>query len=365
MTNKGQKDYYKILGITDEEKKLQGDEFINVVRKKFKDLAKKWHPDRCRDDNKKAEYEEKFKEIAEANEVLSDVEKRQQYDNPFSGFSFDGFGGRNPFDLSGFGFDPFEHFGFGSRHRQNRTPQGQNIRINLPLTLEEIYQGAEKTIKYKVLETCPDCNGTCMGKNSKLEKCPHCGGSGSMFQQNGMMQIITTCPHCGGQGQKIINPCVKCSGQGVVQASKTTTIQIPKGVEEGSVLTVQGGGNAPIGFNGIPGDLLVVTIESEHDKFMRRGNDLYFALQVPVVDAILGSEIEVETIDKKRLISNIKPNTTPGTFIKFAGKGMPIYGTNQYGDMVGVVAFKMPEKLNDDEIQLLNELKEKENFKNC
>ena len=365
MTNTDKKDYYKILGITDEEKKLQGDEFISVVRKKFKDLAKKWHPDRCRDENKKKEYEEKFKEIAEANEVLSDVEKRQQYDNPFSGFNFEGFGGRNPFDLSGFGFDPFEHFGFGSRRQQNRTPQGQSLRISIQLTLEEIFNGTSKTISYAVLEACPECKGTCMGKNSKIETCPHCGGQGNVFQQNGMMQIITTCPHCGGQGKKIINPCTKCQGNGVVRVQKTTDINIPKGVEEGHTLTIKGGGNAPIGVEGVNGDLLVVIVEAEHDKYIRRGSDLYFELEVPVLDAIMGGEIEVETIDNKKLLTKIAPGTNHGTQIRFGGKGMPIFGTNRYGSMIGVVITKMPKQINEKEIKLLKELKEEENFKKC
>lgn len=358
------KDYYKILGITDDEKKLQGEEFEKVLKNKYHKLALKWHPDKCRDESKKQEYEDRFKEIAEANEVLGDKEKRSQYDNPFSGFSFDGFGGRNPFDMYDFGFNPFDHFNFGnSRKQQNRVIKGQSIRINVPLTLEEIFNGAKKTIKYSCLDICPDCKGNGMGPNSKIESCPHCGGQGSVFQQNGVMQVISTCPHCGGQGTKIINPCSKCQGNGVVKSEKQTELNIPKGVGEGFTLTVEGGGNPPIGTQGVNGDLLVVISEIEHPKFVRRGNDLLFEMEVPIIDAILGCDAQVETIDKKRLSTKLDQGIDDGANIRFVNKGLPIYGTNRFGHMIGIIRTIKPKKLNKREQELLKQLKEEENFK--
>lgn len=359
------KDYYKILGITDEEKKLQGEEFEKILKNKYRKLCLKWHPDKCHDESKKKEYEEKFKEIAEANEVLSDATKRSQYDNPNSGFSFDGFGGRNPFDImNDFGFDPFDHFGFGgSRKQKNRVVKGQSIRINVPLTLEDIFNGVKKTIKYPCLDTCPDCKGSGMGSNSRIETCPHCGGTGALFQQKGMMQVMTTCPHCGGQGKKIVNPCTKCQGNGVVKSEKQTELNIPKGVGNGDTLTVEGGGNPPIGEKGVNGDLLIVISEVEHPKFVRRGNDLLFEMEVPIVDAILGCKVEVDTIDGKRLSTKLEQGVDSGTNIRFANKGLPIYGTNRFGHMIGVVKTIIPKKLNNREKDLLRQLQEEEHFK--
>lgn len=355
-----QKDYYKILGITDEEKKLQGADFEKVVKKKYRDLCKQWHPDKWgnKGEEERKKAEEKFKEIAEANSILSDSKKRQEYDNPMSGFSgFGGFGGFDPFDM-------MSEFGFGGRKKQ-RVVKGQTMRIVVSVSLEELFEGVTKTIKYKRQGTCKNCGGSGKGPNTRIETCPHCGGTGQMFSQNGFVQTITTCPHCGGQGTKMVNPCPHCQGNGLAVEEVQLDIKIPKGAQDGFQMVAQGQGGAPMNGNGVFGDLVILIKELEHKKFERNGNDLYFDLEIPVIDAILGCNKEVTTIDGKRLTTKISSLIEDGTQIRFGGKGMPIYErNNQFGSMIGIVRLVMPKSLNDEERELLQTLKTKEHFKN-
>lgn len=356
MSNK--KDYYKILGITEEEKKLQGKDFENVIKKKFRVLCKELHPDKQqgKSDKEKTESEAKFKDVNEAYNVLSDPQKRQEYDNPMSGFGgFGGFGGFDPFDM-------MSEFGFG--RQKQRVVKGQSMRIVLSATLEELYNGNTRTIKYKRQGTCKKCGGSGKGANTRIETCPHCGGTGQVFSQNGFIQTITTCNHCGGQGSKMINPCVNCNGSGLELEEVNIDITIPKGATDGLQLVAQGQGCAPPNGNGIFGDLLVVIKEEEHKTFTRNGNDLIFDIKIPVIDAILGCNKEVTTIDGKHLTTKIASLIEDGSQIRFAGKGMPIYGREHiYGSMIGVIRIVMPKSLNDEEKELLTELKTKEHFK--
>lgn len=354
------KDYYKILGITEDEKKLQGDDFEKVVKTKYRKLAIQLHPDKQqgKSDKEKKAAEEKFKEVSEAYEVLSDSKKRQEYDNPMSGFSgFGGFGGFDPFDM-------MSEFGFGGGRQRQRVVKGQTMRIVVDVTLEDLYNGVTKTIKYKRQGTCKSCGGSGKGANTRIETCPHCGGTGQMFSQNGFVQTITTCPHCGGQGKKMINPCPHCGGNGLAVEEVQIDVTIPKGVQDGFQMIAQGHGGAPANGNGVFGDLVILVKEKEHNKFERHDNDLYFDLEIPVIDAILGCNKEVTTIDGKRLTTKISSLIEDGTQIRFGGKGMPIYERNgQFGSMIGIVRLVMPKSLNDDEKRLLNELKTKEHFK--
>ena len=356
MSNK--KDYYKILGITEEEKKLQGKDFENAIKKKFRVLCKELHPDKQqgKSEKEKAESEAKFKDVNEAYNVLSDPQKRQEYDNPMSGFGgFGGFGGFDPFDM-------MNEFGFGRQKQQ--TVKGQSMRIALNVTLEELYNGNTRTIKYKRQGTCKKCGGSGKGANTRVETCKHCGGTGQMFSQNGFIQTITTCNHCGGKGTKMINPCMNCNGSGLELEEVNLDINIPKGAMDGLQLVAQGQGCAPPNGNGIFGDLIVVIKELEHEKFGRNGNDLYFDIEIPVIDAILGCNKEITTIDGKRLTTKISSLIEDGAQIRFAGKGMPIYGRdNICGSMIGVIKLVMPKSLNDEERALLTELKSKEHFK--
>lgn len=349
------KDYYKILGITDDEKKLQGDEFEKVVKKKYRLNAIKYHPDKQqgKTEKEKSEAEEKFKEVSEAYEVLSDSQKRQEYDNPMSGFS--GFGGFDPFDM-------MSEFGFGS---MNRGPvKGQNMRITIDVTLLELYNGITKKIKYKRNGVCKKCGGSGKSSNTRIEKCPKCNGTGQFVTRNGFMQTITTCPNCGGRGTWMVNPCTECHGNGLSLEEIELEITIPKGAVDGLKMSAQGQGCAPPNGKGIYGDLIVILNEVEHKQFERHGNDLVFDLELPVIDAILGCDKEVSTLDGRRLTTKISPLTEDGTQIRFGGQGMPVYGRDgMYGSMIGVVRVMMPKSLNEEEKKLLNELKTKENFK--
>ena len=281
------------------------------------------------------------------------------------------FGGGNPFGggFNPFGedFDPFSFFGGGRRNgrtRQKTVQKGNSIRVQIPFTLEELYNGVHKTIKYKRQEPCHACHGKGYGADGKLEMCPTCGGTGMKLTINGSMQMMTTCPHCGGSGKILKNPCRCCGGSGLEQKDHEVEVDIPKGVMEGMELTIQGEGGLTPNADGIPGDLIVRVVEQEHDAFVRRGNDLLFEINVPVVDAILGTKMNVSTIDGKTLSTNIASGIEDGTNIKFANKGMPIYGKNgRFGHMIGIVKLVMPKKLNEEEKQLLNQLKEQEHFK--
>lgn len=352
------KDYYKILGITDEEKKLKGDEFNALVKKKFKKLSLQWHPDRCRDDSKKQEYEEKFKEIAEAYKVLT--EKRDEYDNPMNGgFDFSGFGGFGGMNIH----DIMRNFGFGGFGSQQETVQkGSSIRVGMVFTLEELFNGVEKTIKYKRNDTCSTCGGSGRGPHTKEEQCPICNGTGFHVSHRGGWQQITTCPNCNGSGKILKNPCPSCGGSGLVTVEHEETITIPKGGFDGMSISYNGAGNACK--DGINGDLIVVIREAEHERFVRDGHDLICDIHVKVLDAILGCETTVETIDNKTLKVKIPQGVTDGTKIKFRGNGMPVYGRNGVrGDMIGIIIIDMPNSLTDREIELINNLKEEKNFK--
>lgn len=353
------KDYYKILGV---DKSATKDD----IKKAYRKLAIQYHPDKQqgKSDKEKKEAEEKFKEIAEANEVLSDDKKRAEYDNPSSNFKFEGFNGHGFSDfMNGFDFD-FNFNPFGNRGQQKRVQKGQSIRFNLGVTLEDIYNGAEKTLKYKRMDKCPTCGGNGKGHNSRVETCTHCGGTGQFFQQNGFVQTITTCPHCKGKGTILINPCPTCNGNGIVETETQVKINIPKGVAQGTQMNIQGNGHAPLNCDGVYGDLFIVFTEIPHNKFERIGDDLYFELKIPVIDGMLGCNVEVETIDGKKLSTKVSQGSEDGNKIRFGGKGLPVFNhDNLHGNMIGVIKLVMPKKLSEEEIELLKQLKEKENFK--
>lgn len=367
--SKTSKDFYKILGISEDEKKLPWDEFCKVVKSKYKKLALTYHPDRQHDkseeDKKKAE--EMFKDVSEAYTILSDKDKKAEYDNPiggdFGGFGGSPFGGFNPFG----GFDPFEFFGAnrgGGRTRAQQVQKGNSIRIEIPLTLEEIFNGVNKKVKYKRQEPCEKCNGSGIAPNGRIDTCPTCGGTGQEFRAQGNIQMMSTCRRCHGSGKIIINPCTHCQGSGLEIKEHEVSIDIPKGVMEGMELIVQGEGGLTATKDGIPGDLHVLIAEKQHDKFVRRNNDLLFELEVPILDALTGTKQNVETIDGKILSTTIQQGTEDGVNIKFANKGLPIYGKEgRFGHMIGIVKLKIPKKLNNDEKELIEQLKDMEHFK--
>jgi molecular chaperone DnaJ len=361
------KNYYDILGITDEEKKLQGEEFNKVLKTKFRKLSVLYHPDR---NNGSKEAETKFKEIAEAYSVLGDEEKRKEYDNPKVKFEFHTSGGPDfgsmnideifkHFGMSG---NPFSDFGFGV---QEKVSNGSDIKITMKLTLEEVMKGCTKKIRIKRFEPCPHCNGSGMTAESRRKTCKTCGGSGTTFDPNGFMAMRHTCPTCGGSGYIIENPCKHCNGHGVVQNSASeVSFNIPIGVKNGMTIEYRGLGNAAPHGKGKNGSLLVTVEIKEHDIFERQGNDLVFDLDIGVIDAILGCVKEVKTLDDKTIKVKIPQGTSSGQELRFKGYGLPRYndiGTR--GNMIGIVNITIPKVLNDDEKRLIDELKGQEHFK--
>ena len=356
------KDYYKILGVS---KDATQDE----IKKAYRRLAVKYHPDKNPGDKT---AEEKFKEAAEAYEVLGDEKKRAEYDNPQSNFSFNGpdFGGMDINEIlkhfgGGFGDFGFDFMGGGSP--KQREVRGKNLRIKVALTLEEIFTGVEKKFNIKRFEKCEHCGGTGMTSESKKKTCKKCGGTGTVFTSSSdgfmTMSMRQGCPTCGGNGFVIDNPCSHCGGSGIVQKVSTVPIKVQKGMLPGTEIKYSGLGNAAPNGEGPNGDLFVLIAEKPHDLYEREGDNLIFAIEVPVIDAMLGCEVTVPTIDGKKLTAKIPQGTIDGTTLRFKGYGLQAFGKSTRGDMRGVVKLIMPAKLNDEEREILSKLKESENFK--
>ena len=368
------RDYYEVLGV---DKKASAEEIKKAYRKK----AIQYHPDKNPGDK---EAEEKFKEAAEAYEVLSDPQKRQRYDQfGFAGMS--GAGGFSGGDFSmqdifsqfgdlfeswGMGGGSFSSFfgGGGGGRGGQRVRRGTDLRVKVRLTLEEISTGVEKKIKVKKLVECKDCHGTGSADGSSGETCPTCKGSGRVVRTQrgifGMMQVQEACPTCHGEGKIIKNKCTHCGGEGVVRDEEIITIKIPAGVSGGMQIPVQGKGNAaPRG--GVPGDLLVLVEEEEHKDLVRDGNDLIYNLLLDMPTAVLGGQVQIPTLTGDVKIT-ITPGTQPGKVLRMRGKGLPIidqyarqYGT---GDLLINVGVYIPEKLNKDERALIEKLQNSPNI---
>ena len=356
------KDYYKILGV-------KKDASLDEIKKAYRKIAIKYHPDRNPGDKK---AEEKFKEAAEAYDVLGDEKKRKEYDNPASNFDFKMSGGPDFSTMNvdeilkhmgGFGFD----FDFGERRQQRRQVEGTSIRITFNLTLEEMFSGVVKKIKYKRFELCDDCGGSGMTENSRRRTCKSCGGTGTVFSSGGFggfsMSMQQTCPTCGGQGYVLENPCPKCGGHGIIQKEIQRDIKLNKGVAHGQSFVFSGLGNMPPHGEGTPGNLIVNVLQVEHEKFTRSGNDLIFDLEIPVIKAVLGCTVDVTTIDGKTIAAKIPSLIEEGTQLRFRGYGMPLFNSDARGDMIGVVKLVMPEKINEEDKRLLEQLCERDNFK--
>lgn len=366
------RDYYEILGVGKSATEAE-------LKKAYRQLAIKYHPDK-NPGNKEAE--EKFKEAAEAYEVLSDTQKRQRYDqfghqgvggasggggyggghmnmeDIFSQFG-DIFGGHNPFE----GF-----FGGGGNSRGGRRSvnKGTNLRIKVKLTLEEIAHGVEKKIKVNKAVACNTCNGSgAQGGSSSFSTCNICKGTGHIRRVTntilGQMQTTSTCHNCHGEGQVITNHCKTCRGSGIVQAEETIPIQIPAGVAEGMQLNVSGKGNAAER-GGIPGDLIVVIEETTHEHLQRDGNNLLYDLYVSFADAALGTQVEVPTVDGKAKIK-IEPGTQGGKVLRLKAKGLPQVNSYHKGDLLVNINVWTPQHLSSEEKKVLEKLRDSANFK--
>ena len=362
------KNYYDILGITDEEKKLKGEEFEKIAKAKYRKIALEAHPDRQvgKSEAEKKKAEKRFKEASEAYETLSDATKRDEYDNPHSQFEFKGgmdFGGMNMDEI-------FRHFGFGgfgdNLRPQQQVIRGTNIRIKIVLTLEDVLKGCDKKIRIKRYEKCTHCNGSGMTAESRKRTCKTCGGTGMAFSQHGFMSMQQTCPTCGGNGYVVENPCKHCNGHGIVQnPSAEVSFTIPKGVENGMQIEYAGLGNAAPHGKGVNGSLIVVIEVEKHKVFEQQGKDLVRNVDISAIDAILGCEVEIATLGGQKVKAKIPQGTSSGQTFRFKGYGLPIYGgaigTN--GSMIAVIRIITPKKLNDNERKLLEELKKEEHFK--
>ena len=366
------RDYYEVLGV---DKNASEDE----IKKAYKTLAIKYHPDRNPGDKA---AEEKFKEAAEAYSVLSDKEKRARYDQ-FGPDGVEGMGGAGGFGAGGFSMDDiFSMFGdifgghgfgsafggggFGGSSRQSeRVYRGSDLRVKVKLTLQEISTGTEKKLKIKKYVPCPDCHGTGAEKGSSSETCPDCHGTGyvvrtrqSMF---GMMQTQAACPRCGGEGKIIKNKCRKCSGEGIVYGEEVITAKIPAGATSEDQLTMSGKGNAAK-HNGVPGDLYIQIVEEESKELIRDGNDLVYNLMISVPQAALGGQVDIPTVSGKVRMT-IEPGTQPGKVMRLRGKGLPAINGYGNGDLLVRISVYIPETLSRDEKNALEGLKESDNFK--
>ncbi|HLN72325.1 MAG: molecular chaperone DnaJ [Methylococcaceae bacterium] len=360
------RDYYEVLGVS---KTATADE----IKKAYRQKAIQFHPDK-NPGNKEAE--EKFKEAAEAYEILSSAEKRQRYDQ----FGHKGMGGNAGFgghDMSmddifsmfgdifgGGGFGGFGGFGGGGRSRGPRQHRGSDLRVKVTLNLNEVLNGVEKKIKVKKYVPCTHCNGSGAQGGSSHSTCQTCHGSGHVTRiQNtmlGQMQTTSTCPICNGEGQIITNKCIHCQGEGVVRDEEVISIKIPAGVGEGMQLNVAGKGNAGRR-NGVNGDLFVVIQEEDHEELIRDGNNLIYNLFVTFPEITLGTTKEIPTVDSKVKVK-IEAGTQPEKTLRLRGKGLPDVNGYGKGDLLVRVHVWIPKKVNSEERKMLEKLQSSPNF---
>ncbi len=347
-------DYYKILGIARTASEVE-------IKKSYRRLAMKYHPDRNKGDS--AEAEIKFKEIKEAYEVLSDPKKRSAYDqfghagvdNSFGGGA-GGFSGAESFsDIFGDVFGDI--FGGGGRqHSGGGAQRGADLRYNLELTLEEAVHGTEATVKVPVMVKCDECGGSGAKKGSAPVTCSTCHGHGQVRMQQGFFSIQQTCPTCHGSGQKIKDPCRKCHGQGRVQETKTLSVKVPAGVDTGDRIRLAGEGEAGV-MGGPAGDLYVQVHVKEHPIFTREGADLYCEVPINFPTACLGGEMEVPTLDGKVKLK-IPAETQTGKLFRLRGKGVKPVRGGAAGDLICRVVIETPVKLNKEQRELLEKLRQ-------
>jgi molecular chaperone DnaJ len=353
------RDFYEVLGV---QKGASREE----IKKAYRQLAIKHHPDR---NPESSDAEEKFKEATEAYEILADDRKRQAYDqygfaglkgmgqptaqdfsSIFQGFE-DIFG-----DVSGI-FDSF--FGGGQRRRSSGRGFGQrgsDLRYDMEISFLEAAFGVKKEVTYARAERCDHCKGTGADKGSGRKLCPTCGGSGQVRRNSGFFSIASTCPSCNGEGEIIERPCSECRGTGTLRRTRTITITIPAGIEDGKRLSLAGQGDA--GANGSPdGDLYVFLKVHPHDCFERDGKDVYCAIPISITQAALGADIQVPTLDDKAVRVSVPAGTQNGRIIRLRGEGIPeLHSSSRRGDMYIKVIVRVPTKLNARARELLKEL---------
>ncbi|HEY0665231.1 MAG TPA: molecular chaperone DnaJ [Gallionella sp.] len=352
-----QRDYYEVLGVA-------RDADQKAIKDAFRNLALKYHPDR----NKEAGAEERFKEIAEAYAILSDPKKRAEYDargfagvegfsreDLFSGINFDDiFGG---FDFGFGGSNPFESF----FHRRRGPARGANIEVELRIPLERVASGGDETVRLRRPAACPACHGTGSEGSSAPITCAACKGTGrithsSQEKEHILIQQITTCPACHGRGSIIEHPCLQCRGSGEIEQQEELTIKVPQGVEEGMALRIPGKGMPSPDQGGVTGDLFVMVRTREDPRFERIGSDLLRHETIPLTDAVLGTKLEVPTLDGSASVT-IPPGTQPGDVLRLKDKGLPEFGNGRHGELYLRIAVKVPDKLSPEERELYEQLR--------
>jgi len=363
------RDYYEILGVN---KTASADE----IKKAYRKVAMQFHPDRNPGDKS---AEEKFKEAAEAYEVLSDADKKGQYDRyghagvSSNGRGFSG-GGMNMEDIFSqfgdvFGEDLFGSFfgGGGGRGRASRARgvRGSNLRVKIKLTYEEIAKGVTKNIKVKKHVVCTTCSGSGAKDKGSVQTCGTCGGSGQVRRVTntfiGQMQTVTTCPTCNGEGSTITAKCAACKGEGRVYGEDAISIEIPPGVQEGMQLNLSAKGNAGER-GGAPGDLIILIEEEPHKELQRDGMNVAFDLHISFTDAVFGTQLEVPTIDGRAKIK-IPAGTQSGKIFRLKGKGFPAVNSYQKGDQLIHVNVWTPQNVSNEEKTMLEKMSHSSNFK--
>lgn len=359
------RDYYEVLGVSKTSSKED-------IKKAYRKKALEYHPDR---NPNNAEAESKFKEAAEAYEVLSNDQKRQIYDQ----MGHAGLGGASGMGGGGFSMnieDIFEQFGdvfggssffsgFGGRSRGPQKSKGANSRITLKITLKDVLHGIKgKKIKLKKYVSCEHCKGT-GAKDGNLETCRTCGGTGKVTQVSntflGQMQHTSACPSCGGEGRVPATSCLECNGEGIVRGEEVVSIDVPPGISDEMQMTLRGKGQAARR-GGVNGDLLVTFEEQKHPTLVRQGNDLVFDLILGIPEAILGGSVEIPTVE-----GNVKIKTEtgiqPGKILRLKNKGLPYYGSSRVGDLLVRVNIYVPKTLNREEKKAVQKLQGSPNFR--
>ncbi len=356
------RDYYEILCVAREAT-------VEELKKSYRKLAVKFHPDKNPGDK---EAEEKFKELGEAYDVLSDAEKRAAYDRfghaafAQGGAARGGGGFHDPFDIfrevfgagngGGMGGIFEQFFGSGGRGERESRQRGSDLRYDMQITLEEAAEGVEKEIDITKLEACAGCKGTGAEAGSRVVSCQTCNGRGQVVSSRGFFQVAQTCPRCRGSGQSVERPCPKCRGESRVEQNVRIKFKIPAGVDDGSKMRIPGNGEAGIR-SGPRGDLYVVIHIKEHEVFEREAENLFCEVAVNFATAALGGDVRVPTIEGPASLK-LPAGTQSGTVFKLRGKGMPVYNSSARGDLMARIIVAVPQKLTPEQRKKLEEFAE-------